>query len=749
MAEQSAEQPQAPGPEAPERAGGNEAPGRGEPERATGERPGQERGDQPDQGGQEEQADVPGPRKVADLGQPYLAEQATGIHHQGAMHGGQNIGLVHTLNANTYHPIVVPHVGGDRVAVGTVEPELLAKVRAVLVPPPVAGRALRVLRDQRVVVLQGRSHWGKASLALWLLSQVDGDGGPWPEVHAIAPDTSLRELTEECFSDETRPDGRYVIDTLDPAAAGSLRLPVLRTLCSELGKGYLVVTVDGRTPVPRNELGGYLVRCEELPAAEAVLRGNLRWRLDGQAPPERLLEAPWVRHELDRGALPGHLDQLAEVLAGVCRGTVEEAAAEAAYAGWARLRVQEWFESHPGLPQRCLMVAAAVLNGVSYHEVADAAIRLQATVEPPDPDEDRPRPPGWGLTSSRDQLVEDVGARIDTELRPTSLGPCRVEVLELEDPGLQRTVLDHVWEGHDAVRGELLDWLLELGHDGNLQVSGRAAAAVGALCRKDLPYLWRRVLAGWATSPRTMPRVSAAVALDVVARDPELAGHVRALLRRWVEDDPRSRLAWTATAAYGFHVGQRWPLFALRDLRLVVEEVPHHRWVASRSLVNLCEAGKAVTVLDKLADWAAVDDPAPAGLPALDVFTRMLGAGVDADALAAGTGADGERIVPTMLRLAATDDAVRARVVRLWKQAFARVETQERAVVALADWVVLADRREEVADALDVVAVELLGGSRSHQDQVAEVLRQLADDPRRPSGTARRYLQSIGQEVAY
>ena len=747
MVEQNVEQSQTPGGDAPDRAEGNAAPGHGEPERSSGGRPGRDRGDQPDQGGQEEHAAIPGPGKVDDLGQPYLAEQTTGINHHGAMHGGQNIGIVHTLHANTR--IVVPHAAGDRVAVGTVEPELLAKVRAVLVPPPMAERALRVLRDQQVVVLQGRSHWGKASLALWLLGQVDGDGGPWPAVHAIAPDTSLRELTDECFGDESRPDGRYVIDTLDPAAAGSLRLPALRALCSELGKGYLVITVDSRTPVPRTELGNFLVRCEELPAAEDVLRGNLRWRLDGHAPPDRLLEAPWVRHELDRRALPGQLDQLAEVLAGVCRGIVEEAGAEAAYGDWARLRVQEWFESHPGLPERCLMVAAAVLNGVSYHEVADAAIRLQAIVEPPDPDKDRPRPPGWGLTSSRDQLVEDVGARIDTELRPTSLGPCRVEVMELEDPNLQSVVLDHVWEGHDAVRGDLLDWLLELGHDGNLQVSGRAAAAMGALCRKDLPYLRRRVLTDWATSRRAVPRVSAAVALDVVARDPELAGHVRALLRRWVEDDPGSRLAWTATAAYGFHVGRRWPQFALRDLQLVVEKVPYHRWVASRSLVNLCEAGKAVMVLDKLSDWAAVDDPATAGRPALDVFTRMLGAGVDADALAAGTGAEGERVVPTMLRLAAADSAVRARAVRLWKQAFDRVETQERAVLALGGWIVLADRREEAAEALDVVAIELLGGTRSHQDQLAEVLRQLADDPRQPSSTARRYLQSIGQEVAY
>jgi hypothetical protein len=350
MTGQHAEASQAPEGDAPDRTSGTEAGVRGEPDRAAGEGPGPEGGGPPGEGGREEPS-IPGPDRMEGLAQPYLAEQATGIHHQGAMFGGQNVGYVHTINANTY-PIVVPPAAGDRVAVGTVEPELLAKVRAVVVPPEPADRALRVLRDQRVVVLQGRSHWGEASLALWLLSHVDGDGGPWPEVHAIAPDTSLRELTAAVFGDEARPDGRYVIDTLDPAAAASLRLPVLRALCSELGKGYLVVTIDSRTPVPRIELGAYLVHCEELPAAETVLRGNLRWRLDGLAPPERLLELPWVRSELGRGALPGQLDQLADVLAGVGNGTLAEADAEAAYAGWTRLRVQEWFESHPSMCQR-------------------------------------------------------------------------------------------------------------------------------------------------------------------------------------------------------------------------------------------------------------------------------------------------------------------------------------------------------------------------------------------------------------
>jgi hypothetical protein len=364
---------------------------------------------------------------------------------------------------------------------------------------------MRILRDQQVVVLVGRRHWGKASLALWLLSQVGrGDGGPWPEVYAIAPQWSLGDLPEGFFTDEDRPSGRYVVDTLDPRVAGTLRLPVLRALCGQLDRGYLVITVDSRTPIPRIELGDYLVRCEELPDAEVVLRSNLRWRLDGQEAPDRLLEVPWVRRALGRRPVPEHLDQLAEVLAGVARGLMDEAEAEADYGGWVRRRVEEWFESHPDLPERCLMVAAAVLNGVSYHEVADAAARFRARLEPPDPDETAPRLPSWGLASPRGQLVEDIGARVVSELRPTALGPCRAEVLKLEDLRQQREVLEHLWEGHDAVRSTLLDWLEELGHYRNLEVSGRAGPRPVKWWKRRPPHasggpvMQTRRVAAWA-----------------------------------------------------------------------------------------------------------------------------------------------------------------------------------------------------------------------------------------------------------
>jgi hypothetical protein len=704
-----------------------------------------------EQGEQDQQTTIPGADQVKGFAQPYLgATEKVGMRVDGDVTGGTNYGTVEQRGrenylAETINRIVVPNVGGSRVAVGSVEPRLLDKVASVLVAPAVAGQALGVLREQRVLILRGRPHWGKSSLALWLLGRVGRqEHEPTPEVYALGPTVSLHDLPEGFLSDNDRPSGRYVIDTLSPETAGTLRLPILRALCRDLGDGYLVITVDSRTPIPRIELGDYLVDCEEPPDPEAVLRHNLRWRLDGAEPPAALFEVPWVRRELDGKPLPGYLDQLGDVLTMVAKGLTDPTTAEADYTRLLGRRVAEWFESHPDLPERCLMVAAAVLNGASYHEVADAADQLRTLLEPPNEDDALPQPPGWGLSSSRHQLVEDLGARVLTQLQPTSLGPCPVELLELEDPRLQPQVLDHVWVGHDAVRGTLLDWLERLGHHSIFDVHGRAAAAVGALCRKDLPYLHNRLLLEWATAEGREARISAAVALDVVAGDPDLARQVRALLHQWIQLDPGSRQAWTATVAYGFGVGQRWPKFALRDLRLVVEQAPHHAWVASQSLASLCEAGKASTVLDAIADWAAIDDPPDAAEPVLRVFLRMLMA-ANANVLTAG--ADGNDTVPTLLRLAAKDGEHRSRVVELWKQAFQRVDTSKEAVGALRRWILLADERTEVQQTLDPVAGLLLRGDHGYQADLADVLRELAEDLRRPSTNARRYLQGIGQEV--
>jgi hypothetical protein len=739
------------GPEPAPDEGDRERSGREERDREPRQR---SETDEPRQERKEERAAFPDPHRVQQYGRPYFAERATGIRQEGAVYGGESYGFVQTLNR-----IVVPSAGRGPVAVGPVEPRLLEKVCSVLIPPDGADRARQILQDHRVLVLQGRAHLGKASFALWLLRQADqGEDGRWQrhdeetppsdDVYAIAPGHRLDDLPERFFADPSRASGRYVVDTLTAEAAASIRLPVLRALSEQLGGGgSLVVTVDSRIPIPRTELSDYLVLCGDPPDATAVLRSNLRWHLGGQEPPDHLVQIPWVRNELRRRPLPGHLDQLAQVLAGLLQGDVDETEAEAAYARFGQVRVEEWFESHPGLTERCLMVAAAVLNGASYHEVADAAGTLQRLLEPREDDDRPPQPPAWGLRSPRRQLVEDVGGRVVSTQRATVLGSTPSEVLELEDVDLQREVLEHVWWEHEAIRSTLLEWLAGLGHRDNLDISGRAAAAVGALCRKDLVYLHNRLLIDWATSPELVARISAAIALDVVAGDRQLAKQVRALLHRWIRSDPGAPQAWTATAAYGFEVGRRWPGFALRDLRLVVEEAPRHAWIAGRTLANLCGSGSAAKVLEAIASWVAPDDPPEAAEQALRVFLGMLRAGADADPLAVGSGV-GADAVPTLLRLAAESEPERTRLVELWKAAFNRAETQQEAVDALGYWITLADEQEATGAALDAVAPDLLMGSPREQDELAEILRDLANDPRRMSATARRYLLSIGQEIS-
>jgi hypothetical protein len=698
---------------------------------AAGERPGGERAE-------EDASAFPSTHQVQQLAQAFLPAGDTRgeVQQSGPVIGSETYGYVGTVNRTQ---IVVPGGGSARVAVGSVRPELLTKVEQVFVAAACYQRALHVLRSQRVVVLQGRAHWGKATTALRLLLDACAlDPDRTQQMLAIAPNVQLETLTEDFFED----GGAYVVDTLAPAGAGALHVSLLSYLSDRLEEtaGYLAITVDGRSAIPRTALRDYLVLCTTIPDPEEVLRQNLRWHLRDGGHSDGLAELAWVQRQVRQRPLPGQLDQLAEVLADLVRGRIAEADAPADYARRVRLRVQEWFESHPELPERCLMVAAAVLNGSSYHEVADSAYRLRLLLEPP-PEEDQPPRPGWRFGSSRTQIVEDICGQVVLERQPTNLGTSPREVLQLDDVNLQREVLEHVWFEHDAVRGPLLEWLSELGGHRSPEIRQRAAVAVGALCLKDFVYIYNRIVLDWAASPRVAEGISAAVALNMVANaDDELASQVRTLLQRWVLHDPRSALAWTATAAFGLQVGQRWPEHALRALRAVVEQAPEYAWAASRSIANLCEAGRAGVVLEAIEEWAGCDDPR-ATARCLRAFVRTMRVG-GGDGVVASGARDGDRdgvVTPVLLRLAASDQEVLDQVLRLWREALDRHETYEQALAALRHWLLLADEDDHTRQALDAVASDLLSGTINQQRELVVALEEWADDPRFPSITAKRY----------
>ena len=224
----------------------------------------------------------------------------------------------------------VPAAATDALAeapAGRVLSENLAKVGGVYVRPSIYSHAQRILSERHVLILWGQAHWGKWTTALHLLSTLHAD-----EIFEINPDVNLDGI----LSSEFELQRGYVIDTLAPEGVEKLNTFVLNRMSNRLRKrhSHLVITVDSRVPLSKETLSGYLVVWSDVPDRAQLLEKHLACYLtdkDMLARARELSQADAVQQLLSTHLLPGEIDHLAELLAGVARGELklEEALARA------------------------------------------------------------------------------------------------------------------------------------------------------------------------------------------------------------------------------------------------------------------------------------------------------------------------------------------------------------------------------------------------------------------------------------
>lgn len=670
-------------------------------------------------------------KKVQHITQIWKIEhQHVGVQQTGAVHGGRAYGIgtttVTTERASADH---------DDHICGKIRASDLERIRVVHVPAYLAHkRARRILDEHGLVILHGRARWGKTTTALFLLDEKHRN-----EVYLLDSESSFPAIEETVLQ-----AGRgYLIEHLVPDAASAINPVALMHLSERLVglNSHVVVTIDGLVPLRRHALEWSLVVCDELPDPKEMLKCSVAWRLrDKTCSVDELMREQWVLDELAAQPHPARVDALASVLERIASNSLDAAHGQTTYWNLLPNQVGEWFETHPGLRERCLMVAIAVLNEASYQEVADAADRLHDLLEPPPDDEDEdedahPKGPGWEMSSPRRHRVQDCCADLVSESESTLIGDVPVERVRFEDPNLQRVVLQHVWNEHDVVRPELLTWLEELGADSSDDVRVSAAAAVGSLAQRDFRYFHDRLIRTWAAHDNREVRLSAAVALDVLAAVGEDSERrVRRLLRRWIRLDAGSAMAWTAVATYGYELGRRAPEAALDDVLTVVRRNPRALWIAGKTIANFCELGFAHLALRRLKYWSEQHR-----IPFLRERTlRVFLHATRADEI-------GEpelpRYGPVLLRVAGADSNLRANIAELWEGALGVSQLERSAAEALRRWLNQADDDPELEPSLKNLVAALLQRSRRTQAVVRRLLTDWAEDPLRPSAAAARYLQ--------
>jgi len=661
---------------------------------------------------------------------------------------------------------------GGAARAGPVAQHLLDKVREVYVRPQDYGVAQRLLRQQRLVVLQGRPHWGKATMALHLL---DGIGREDPAgLRGIERFGSEIDLVELDGTGIAARQG-YLVDTLAPHQAGRLTDDrVERLLGVLLGRdSHAVITVDQAVRLPQGLVRELVVGCQEALDPALLLRRHLRWHLrmrkgDALAEVEpthqdRLLACEQVQAELLETPLPRELDRIAHLLAGVLCGD-DEAETLGQLRRQSASAIQDHFRDEvTSLQDRAFMIALAVLDGAPYEAVAEAAEHLEEGLHRVgSPEEPLGRDP-FGVL--RDERLDRAQARIVQQ--QDGSGPAgTMQAVTFRNPVYPRSLLVFVWREYDAARVVLLGWLEELSRQRELEIPLRTAVALATLGAQAFPYVHARVLEPWAASgDKPLQEVAALALSTLVDLERELAPDILELLEQWCDAgqdsdrDERER-QWTAATALGWHVGASYPDMALRQLeRMAGLDDLDLALTVARSVTRLFDAGKRREVLDALVAWTEVrphtDEDRALTRTAVLCFLRIAATSLSEPPKA---GLEEERW-PTLLWLtdgAVSGDAAQAawwldRVATLWRRALDTWLVVDVALAVLHDWLELTGKDDRLLPFLRRLLPRVPADDRGRR-RLDYNLRRWAEEPVHErdgqplSRVARELLRSLREE---
>lgn len=493
----------------------------------------------------------------------------------------------------------------------------IEKICSVYVQTDGYTQAKSILDEKHILILRGDAHLGKWTTAIHLLSRLHA-----AEILEIDP------IIEDLSSFKCAAKQRYVIDALAPESAVKLRCSVMKSLSHQLRQqnSHLVITIDSRVQISQEDLGGYILNWNNLPASEAVLDKHLAWYLKNPkmlAGSHTLTQGEEVRELLNHTLLPGDIDKLAKLLSQVVSQELTLKDALSRFSLIVNQQVASWFDKHPDMNQRVFMITLAVLSGSNYNTVLDASQRLRLIAKPPSEQDDQPNRE-TELNSKLSDRLKAVCAHLVKGYENAEYGSREVDLIVFHIPQFQPAVLSYVWKEYHNWREPILVWLHELGSHPNFEVRIRAAAAAGELSKYAFGRLLEKVLRPWANSEDQRQQKLAALALSISVFEDELASQVLKLLKHWSKLSNNLRLAWTVVAAYS-GVGILFPGNALRDLLAISESGNTQIFFAlAESIVSLFAAGQYLAVLQAVQAWTEQDNTTKAHQLGLVVFLELM-----------------------------------------------------------------------------------------------------------------------------
>ncbi|MGW8642455.1 MULTISPECIES: hypothetical protein [Micromonospora] len=581
------------------------------------------------------------------------------------------------------------------------------------------------LREQHVILLAGGDGTGRrttADMMLWQVAGIDRVAG----IECAQSEATAAELAGK--EDLLLPKYGTVLELPGKASVGAGTLRAFERLARER-KAYVVLLVD-QTDATGSALTPYAVAYEP-PDPQYVLRRHLvrmlarRRRCTAGCAPcrgacrrafvERCVAQPRVVEELAARPRPAQAVELAAALAewsgvdsdlvaalGGLRRTRRDFAARLLGVGKSA-RPAEGEEDPQAAPRRqAFQIAYAAFDEHPLADVFDAAELLLGILQAVESGAERVS-----------RVVFDGG--IAQMLRLEAEGPLAATDLaeqprraRLVDPFQLNAMLDAAWNDFDGARLPLLLWLEQLVFTRRDLVRERAARLAGWLATLDFDEVWHALVRRWAGDGRGTVRQAAASALDIAARDAQIAGRIQSRIRDWVRSND-AQLHDTAARAYGTRIGLLAPTDALRELRTLASRDDLNASASvARSLLVLyrpAEAYLSETPGDPEATWRTLlawhDD---------DLHRLRVHAARGLTLLARRAGPSPWESWPLLLAGAADFIPDTEELARLWRAALTDPTTAYRAWNILYAWLRLADDDPELAErVVDLVSRVLVG----------------------------------------
>lgn len=462
---------------------------------------------------------------------------------------------------------------------------------AVYIPMTKHDEALNRLRQHGLIVLYGEDGSGKRTAAIRLLTQLFHHNLDLTAFYEINPGVKLVDLNPDDIPDHAG----MLLENGDASVLHKLDHFYLNALQNRLdpqrNANALIILVE---QPPRNFPSGQRDFLQPwqwqwpqpiLSTQQKILQRHFRYlaRYDSDLSPEHdTVFAELSAHDslhplLSKPLRPAQLEELAQLLIKVMRGSFSLDEAISRFEQRAQAEVEAWFAASHDSEVETLLIATAVFSGVGYTDISDANKRLRQAfgLDEADAREEKDKAPHLNSLFARHhplmRQLKQIHAHEEMATQYGHFGEAPVKVIKLDDERWQWAVLGFVWQ-YDAYRRPLLDWLISYATHPRHALRTRAAAAMGALALTDFSVIEAEVLRDWAGSLNPDTRRSAAQVLGITIWNEHLSGPSSRLLHAWASQKSNWRWQWTAATAYAGWAGPRFPQQTLDDIQIIARQ---------------------------------------------------------------------------------------------------------------------------------------------------------------------------------